>query len=261
MIRPRIIPCLLIHKGGLYKTVNFRNPKYVGDPINAVKIFNEKEVDEIIILDIDASTNNKEPDFTLIKNLANECRMPLCYGGGISKIEHAVKIINLGVEKLAINSAAINNIELLTQIGHLVGFQSVVVVIDVLKNKQGNYDVYLKNGANKTEINFENYLKKLSEVGVGEIVINSIDRDGTMSGYDIELVKITRNLTEMPITILGGAGKFSDLSEVISLYPIIGVAAGSLFIYKGVYKAVLINYPSLEEKVSIITNKSNIKKN
>jgi len=252
MLRPRIIPCLLVHKKGLVKTTQFANSKYVGDPINAVKIFNEKEVDELIVLDIDASIEKRGPDFTLIKNLACECRMPLCYGGGISSVEDAVRIINLGAEKLAINTSAIKNFELLEEIGKVVGMQSVVVVIDVKKNGNGLYDVYIRNGKEKVDINFEEYLKRLNSINVGEIVINSIDNDGMMKGYDIELAKLARNLTEMPITILGGAGTYAHLKEMISMFKIIGVAAGSLFVFKGIFRAVLINYPKKDEKYSIL---------
>ncbi len=252
MLRPRIIPCLLVHKKGLVKTTQFSNSKYVGDPINAVKIFNEKEVDELIVLDIDASIEKRGPDFTLIKNIACECRMPLCYGGGISSVEDAVRIINLGAEKLAINTSAIKNFELLEEIGKVVGMQSVVVVIDVKKNGKGLYDVYISNGKEKVDINFEEYLKRLNSINVGEIVINSIDNDGMMKGYDIELAKLARNLTEMPITILGGAGTYAHLKEMISMFKIIGVAAGSLFVFKGIFRAVLINYPKKDEKPSIL---------
>jgi cyclase len=241
-----------VHKKGLVKTTQFANSKYVGDPINAVKIFNEKEVDELIVLDIDASSEKRGPDFNLIKNLACECRMPLCYGGGISSVEEAVKIINLGAEKLAISTSAIKNFELLEEIGKVVGMQSVVVVIDVRKNGKGLYDVYIRNGKEKVDINFEEYLKRLSSINVGEIVINSIDNDGMMKGYDIELVKLVRNLTEMPITILGGAGTYTHLKEMISMFKIIGVAAGSLFVFKGIFRAVLINYPKKDEKSSIL---------
>jgi cyclase len=252
MLRPRIIPCLLVHKKGLVKTTQFANSKYVGDPINAVKIFNEKEVDELIVLDIDASVEKRGPDFNLIKNLACECRMPLCYGGGISSVEDAVKIINLGAEKLAINTAAIKNFDLLEKIGRVVGMQSVVVVIDVKKNAKGLYDIYINNGKEKVNINFEDYLKRLNSINVGEIVINSIDNDGMMKGYDIDLAVLSRDLTEMPITFLGGAGTYDHLKEMISKFTIVGAAAGSLFVFKGKFRAVLINYPKKDEKTSIL---------
>lgn len=252
MLRSRIIPCLLVHNKGLVKTVKFKDPKYVGDPINAVKIFNEKEVDELIVLDIDASAEKRGPDFELIKNLAIECRMPFCYGGGVTTVEQAKNIITLGAEKVALSTSAVQNIELLKEIGKAVGVQSVVVVIDVKKRKSilgnVNYDVYINNAKTKVNITLEEYVQKLNEIGVGEIVINSIDADGEMKGYDTALVSIVRDLTEVPLTVLGGAGTLDDIKSLISKFKIIGAAAGSLFVFKGKYKAVLINYPNKQEK-------------
>ena len=251
MLRSRIIPCLLVHKKGLVKTVNFKDPKYVGDPINAVKIFNEKEVDELIVLDIDATVENRSPDYELIKKLATECRMPFCYGGGITTVEQAKKIIELGAEKLAISSSAINNPDLIKSIGIAVGVQSVVIVIDVKKRGLllgGGYDIYINNGKLKANIKLKDFIEDLNQIGVGEIVINSIDNDGTMKGYDLVLATLIRDLTNYPITVLGGAGTLGDIKSLISKFRIIGAAAGSLFIFKGKYKAVLINYPNKEEK-------------
>jgi cyclase len=252
MLRSRITPCLLVHKKGLVKTVGFKDPKYVGDPINAVKIFNEKEVDELMVLDIDASVEKRGPDFDLIKNLAVECRMPFCYGGGVTTVEQAKKIINLGAEKVAISSAAIENFEIIEKIGSAVGIQSVVVVLDVKKKGLlGGYEIFIHNGKIATGLKLKDFVKKLDSVGVGEIVINSIDKDGKMDGYDMSLIDIVRNETEGPITVLGGAGSFNDLNEVIKKYKVIGVAAGSLFVFKGKYRAVLISYPSKIEKIEI----------
>lgn len=258
MLRSRITPCLLVHKKGLVKTVQFKDPKYVGDPINAVKIFNEKEVDELMVLDIDATVEGREPDFTMIKNLAIECRMPFCYGGGVTTVEQAKEIIKLGAEKVALSSAAIHNLSLLSKIGQAVGLQSVVVVIDVKKTKSlfkaANYEVYSGNGKIKTGIKLEDFLIQINQVGVGEIVINSIDRDGTMEGYDLELVQFVREKVDVPLTILGGAGSHQDIKELISRYKVIGAAAGSLFVFKGKYRAVLINYPSKEERKALLNN-------
>ena len=254
MLRARIIPCLLVHKKGLVKTVNFKNPKYVGDPINAVKIFNEKEVDELMVIDIDATVEGRGPDFNLIKNLAVECRMPFCYGGGVTKVEEAREIIKLGAEKIAISSSAINNFDLLTKIGEVVGMQSIVVVIDVKKKLFGGYDIYIKNGKEKTKIKINDFLVQLNQIGVGEIVINSIDRDGTMQGYDMDLISYVRENVDMPLTVIGGAGTHSDIKQLISKFKIIGAAAGSLFVFKGKYKAVLINYPSIDEKKTLLEN-------
>lgn len=249
MLRSRIIPCLLVHNKGLVKTVGFKDPKYVGDPINAVKIFNEKEVDELIVLDIDASVEGRGPDFTLIKNLAVECRMPFCYGGGVTTVSQAQKIINLGAEKVALSSAAIKDITLLSKIGAVVGIQSVVVVLDVKKKGLfGGYEIYIHNGKKATGIKLKDFLSKLNRIGVGEIVINSIDKDGKMEGFDLSLIEVVREATEVPITILGGAGSLEDIRNVISKYKIIGVSAGSLFVFRGKYKAVLINYPGKQER-------------
>lgn len=256
MLRSRIIPCLLIHNKGLVKTVKFGEPKYVGDPLNAVKIFNEKEVDELIVLDIDASAEGRGPDFNVIKNMAVECRMPFCYGGGVTTVEQAKQIINLGAEKVAISSAALSNERLLLEIGKAVGMQSVVVVIDVKKRKGlfsgGGYDIYTLNGKVKSDVGFEQFLKKMDDLGVGEIVLNSIDRDGTMEGYDMELVDKARTLTEVPLCILGGASSLSNIGELIGRHKIIGAGAGSLFVFKGKYRAVLINYPLKHEKQTIL---------
>jgi cyclase len=254
MLRARIIPCLLVHKKGLVKTVNFKNPKYVGDPINAVKIFNEKEVDELMVIDIDATIEGRGPDFNLIKNLAIECRMPFCYGGGVTNVEEAREIIKLGAEKIAISSSAITNFELLTKIGEVVGMQSIVVVIDVKKKLFGGYDIYIKNGKEKTKTKIHEFLVQLNQIGVGEIVINSIDRDGTMQGYDMDLISYVRENVDMPLTVIGGAGTHNDIKQLISKFKIIGAAAGSLFVFKGKYKAVLINYPSTEEKKTLLNN-------
>lgn len=250
MLRSRITPCLLVHKKGLVKTVGFKDPKYVGDPINAVKIFNEKEVDELIVLDIDASVEGRVPDFELIRNLAVECRMPFCYGGGVTTVEEAKRIINLGAEKVALSSAAIKNFDLLSQIGNAVGIQSVVVVLDVKRKSfiGGGYEIFIHNGKKATGVKLKDFVQRLDKIGVGEIVINSIDRDGKMEGYDFPMLDMVRELTEMPLTILGGAGSIDDIKAAISRYKIIGAAAGSLFVFKGKYRAVLISYPSRLEK-------------
>ena len=249
MLKSRIIPCLLIHNKGLVKTVKFKEPKYVGDPINAVKIFNEKEVDELIVLDIDATKENREPNLEMIKNLAEECRMPFCYGGGITTVDQARKIIKLGAEKVALSFSALNNINLCKEIGSIIGNQSVVVVIDIKKKKLfGGYDIYTHNGRKKSKWILDDFIAKLEEIKVGEIVINSIDNDGTMKGYDQNLVEIIREKCSMPITILGGAGCLDDIKNLINKFKIIGAGAGSLFVFKGKYKAVLINYPNREER-------------
>lgn len=249
MLRPRIIPCLLVQNKGLVKTVRFGNPKYVGDPINAVRIFNEKEVDELIVLDIDATVNKVEPDYVMIRNLAAECRMPLCYGGGVRTVEQAVRIIKMGVEKVAISSGAIEDPSLVSRLAAHVGSQSVVVVMDVRKNPQtGTYEVWTQNGTVNTHKNPIEFARELESLGVGEITTNSIDRDGVMQGYDIELMRQIREAVTVPLTALGGAGSLHDLELLVKELGILGAAAGSLFVFKGVYKAVLINYPSRAQK-------------
>jgi cyclase len=248
MLRPRIIPCLLIHENGLVKTVNFKNPKYVGDPINAVKIFNEKEVDELAVFDIDATVNGKEPDYTLIEKLANQSRMPLCYGGGVKTVEQAQKIFGLGIEKIALSSAVIENPSLIQQIAERVGSQSVIVVLDIKKKLFGGYEIYTKNGKKASGLDPVKFAQEAEQLGAGEIIINSIDQDGVMKGYDMTLIDRISEKISIPITVLGGAGSLQDIKNVIERHGIIGVAAGSLFVFKGVYKAVLINYPTKKEK-------------
>ena len=229
MLRSRIIPCLLIQNKGLVKTVNFKNPKYVGDPINAVKIFNEKEVDELIVLDIDATKENRGPNLKMIKGLADECRMPFCYGGGITTVEQAKKIINLGAEKIALSYSALNNINLCQDIGNVIGNQSVVVVIDV-KKKNSLVDMISIHimELKKSKWKLIDFILKLEEIGIGEIVINSIDNDGTMQGYDFNLVEIIREKCSMPITVLGGAGCLDHIKDLINKFKIIELLAGSL---------------------------------
>jgi imidazole glycerol-phosphate synthase subunit HisF len=253
MLRPRIIPCLLVKDKVLVKTINFKNPKYVGDPINAVRIFNEKEVDELIVLDIDATIEKRGPDYKMIEHLAAECRMPLCYGGGIKTVEQAETIIGLGVEKVAISSAAIENFDLITIITERLGNQSVVVVLDVKKNLLGGmYEVRIHNGQKKTGKCPSELALQMEKLGAGEIIINSIDNDGIMKGYDLALVEKMRESISVQLTILGGAGTLADIGRIINKYGVIGAAAGSLFIFKGVYRAVLINYPNRAEKDALI---------
>lgn len=253
MLRPRIIPCLLVHKNGLVKTVNFKSPKYVGDPINAVKIFNEKESDELIVLDIDATANNSEPDYKMISRLAAECRMPLCYGGGVRHAAQAKKIIGLGVEKVAISSAAVQTPQLIAEISKEVGRQSVVVVLDVKKKIfSKDYDVYTHNGQKNSKRSLFDMIAQVQELGAGEIVVNSIDHDGQMKGYDLDLAKRVKQLAHIPVTMLGGAGSLNDIGELVKECGTIGASAGSLFVFKGIYKAVLINYPTPSEKDELI---------
>ncbi len=252
MLRPRIIPCLLVHKKGLVKTVNFKSPKYVGDPINAVRIFNEKQVDELMVLDIDATVENREPDYQMIQYLAAECRMPLSIGGGIKTAEQAQRIFSLGVEKVAMSSAVVNQPNLVSRLAKEVGSQSVVIVLDVRKKLLGGYEVYTHNGKVGTKQDPIELVKQFEQLGAGEIVVNSIDKDGQMKGYDRELARRIRGATSLPVTILGGAGSLADIGQLIKEHGVIGAAAGSLFVFKGVYRAVLISYPTAAEKDQLV---------
>jgi cyclase len=251
MLDPRVIPCLLMKDGGLVKTVKFTSPKYVGDPINAVRIFNEKEVDELIVIDIDATTQRRVPNYSLIKDLAAECRMPLCYGGGVKSVDQFERLVGLGVEKIAIGSAAVETPELVSDASRVVGSQSVVVVIDVKRTGAG-YSTSTHHGTRVAEWAPTEMAKRMEGLGAGEIVVNDVDRDGTMTGYDVQLAQQIRDTTTLPLTVLGGAGSLKDIGQLIRTFGIIGAAAGSLFVFKGPYRAVLINYPSRDEKRSLI---------
>jgi cyclase len=247
VLRPRIIPCLLVKDKGLVKTVGFGAGKYVGDPVNAVKIFNEKEVDELIVLDIDATVRRAEPDYKLIERIAVESRMPLCYGGGVKTTQQAKTIVGLGVEKVAISSAAIENPALIPQVAEEVGSQSVVVVLDVRKGKKG-YEVWTHNATVNTGKAPAQLAADAERLGAGEIVVNSIDNDGRMTGYDFDAIAAVRSATGLPMTVVGGAGTLGHIEDLLRRFGVLGASAGSLFVFKGVYKAVLINYPSAAER-------------
>jgi len=243
MLRSRIIPCLLLSDGGLVKTRHFKDAKYVGDPLNAVKIFNEKGVDELMLLDIDATAKQQLPNFDLIRSIAVESRMPLCYGGGITTAEQAVRIISLGFEKISISAAALERPALISEMAKAVGSQSVVVTLDVRKNALfSGYAVYTRNGRDKRKVDLLEFCQHAVSLGAGEIVINSIDRDGAMSGYDLELAKRVRTAITSPLSMLGGAGEIGHMQDLIDTVGVVGAAAGSMFVFKGTYRAVLISY-------------------
>ena len=248
MLRPRLIPTLLIHKGGLVKTVKFANPKYVGDPLNAVRIFNEKEVDELFVADIDATASKVEPNYSLIEKLASECRMPLTYCGGVTNVEQIGRIIGLGVEKVAIGAAAVEDPELVRNAAGVIGNQSIAVVMDV--KKRGvlrRYEVVTHNGKRGTGIEPVSFAKELERFGVGELIVNCVDREGTGIGYDLPLIEQIRKAVTVPMTALGGAGDFQHIRELYKRMGTIGAGVGSLFVFKGRFRAVLINYPIREE--------------
>jgi cyclase len=253
MLRPRLIPCLLIHKGGLVETVRFGDPKYVGDPLNAVRIFNEKQVDELMVLDIDATANGKAPDLALIERLASECRMPLCYGGGVKTPQEIEQIVSLGVEKVAIASSLVDNPALLPSAAERVGRQSLVAVLDVRRTGTATYQVFTRNGRTDTGLDAVPFAARCASDGAGEIVLNVIDRDGTMEGYDCELAELVRSRVDVPLTVLGGAGSLEHVAELYQRLGIVGAAAGSLFVFKGPRRAVLINYPRADAKAQLLS--------
>lgn len=247
MLRTRVIPCLLLRGTGLYKTVRFKDPKYVGDPINAVKIFNEKEVDEILVLDIGATPEKREPNYELIGDLASECFMPLGYGGGITTLAQMRRLQRIGVEKVCINSAAWRDPALVRSACDALGTSSVVAAIDVKRSMFGKNEVWVDGGRTNTKADPVAHAEALAALGVGEILVNSIDRDGTMAGYDVELIKRIAGNVDVPVIACGGAGTLDHMQEVTEGAGIEAVAAGSMFVFHGKHRAVLINYPAHTE--------------
>jgi imidazole glycerol-phosphate synthase subunit HisF len=243
MLRSRIIPTLLLHQNGLVKTRQFKEPKYVGDPLNAVKIFNEKEVDELMFVDIDATVESREPNMPLLRSLAIESRMPLCYSGGVTRADQALRIVSTGFEKVSVSSAALANPVLIKEMSERIGAQSVVVTLDVKANRLlSGYTIYTHNGKQKQRQPFLEFCQQAVELGAGEIVINSIDRDGEMAGYDLELARQVRSVIDSPMTMQGGAGSTEHMQSLIDAVGVVGAAAGSMFVFRGPYRAVLINY-------------------
>ena len=251
MLRARIIPCLLVRDGGLVKTRKFGDDRYVGDPLNAVRIFNEKGVDELIVVDIDASVKRRDPDYALIENLAAECRMPLCYGGGVSSVEQAKRIMALGVEKVSVSAAVVERPQLVAEMAEQVGSQSVVAVLDVKKKMFGGHGVYTHNGKKDAKRDPVAFARELQELGVGEIVINSIDHDGLMAGYELPIAQDIHRAISVPMTILGGAGSVDHMRAAVEQMGLLGMAAGSLFVFKGQFRAVLISYPTSADRAGI----------
>jgi imidazole glycerol-phosphate synthase subunit HisF len=247
MLIPRVIPCLLLHHKGLVKTINFRDPKYLGDPINIVRIFNDKEVDELIFLDISASSEGKKPQFDLLRSITSECFMPVCYGGGIKTLEDIKTLFSLGVEKISLNSAAIENPVLISQAADIFGSQAIVAAIDVKSSLFGGPEVYVHLQKKNTRIHPVAYAQQVEKLGAGEILINSVDRDGTMDGYDIDLIRKIAEAVSIPVIACGGAGKLQDFRDAISLGGAAAVAAGSFFVFQGKHRAVLISYPERRE--------------
>lgn len=246
MRRIRVIPTLLIQKGGLVKSDKFRNHKYVGDPINAVKIFNEKEVDEIVILDISATAEKRGPDLKRIREIASEAFMPLAYGGGITKLDEIRALIAAGVEKVILNTSAHENPQLVSDGAAYVGSQSIVVSIDVKKNLFGKYRVHINNGTQSTGADPVAYARKMEAAGAGELLLMSMEKDGTFGGYDLQLIREVSHAVKIPVVAVGGASGVDDFAAAVKSGAS-AVAAGSLFVFQRPHRAVLISYPTQEE--------------
>jgi len=252
MLKTRVIPSLLVQGSGLVKTVGFRNPRYVGDPINAVRIFNEKEVDELVVLDITATVEQRPPNLRLISELASECFMPLAYGGGIRSLEQLDRIFSLGVEKVVINSEAVARPAFIEEAAARFGNQSLIVSIDVKKKLLGGYETRTRAGRFGTGLEPARLARDMESAGAGEILLNSIDRDGTMQGYDLALVRAVSQSVNIPVIACGGAGSLADLSAAVKEGGASAVAAGSMFVFHGKHQAVLINYPSIAELEQVL---------
>jgi cyclase len=247
MLQIRVIPCLLLKNDGLVKSIKFKDLRYIGDPINAVKIFSEKEVSELIFLDIMATRQNKKIPMDLIIKIAEESYMPFSIGGGIRSIDDIKNILYNGAEKVVINTAAFENPHLVKEASRIFGNQSIVVSIDVKKKLTGNYEIFTRGGTSSTGMEPLKHALYMEEMGAGELMINSIDRDGTMQGYDINLVRQIADAVSIPVIACGGAGKIEDLAEAVNKGHASAVAAGSFFIYHGPLRGILINFPSKED--------------
>jgi cyclase len=247
MIKPRVIPALLLKGQGLVKTVKFKEPKYLGDPINIVRIFNDKEVDELVLLDITATPEKRGPQFDLLKNIASEAFIPLAYGGGIRSMDDVKKLLSIGIEKLIMNTSAVETPSLVREVADHAGSQAAVVSMDVKKGLLGKYEVLAHCGQKKTGLDPVKHAVEMERMGVGEILINSIDRDGTMQGYDLELVRKVADAVSVPVVACGGAGNLSHVSEVIKQGHASAAAAGSIFVFQGPLRGVLISYPTPKE--------------
>ena len=255
MLKTRVIPVLLLGEGGLVKTTKFKDPKYVGDAINAVKIFNEKEVDELIIVDILASEEGREPDMNFISEVANECFMPVCYAGGISNIEQIANIFKTGIEKVSLNSAVLKDLSLVTEAANIFGSQSIVVTMDVKKSFLGKYTVCSHRSKKSTGLNPIDYARKVEDAGAGEIMVYSINNDGVCDGYDLALIEEVSNSVGIPVIACGGAGKIEDFRLAVDAGAS-AVAAGSQFVFVGKHRAVLITYPSIAELDALFENEN-----
>ncbi|MGI9214232.1 MAG: HisA/HisF-related TIM barrel protein [Gammaproteobacteria bacterium] len=250
----RIIPILLLKDGGLYKTFQFKDPKYIGDPINTINIFNEKKVDELIVLDISREAKNKGPNFELLADIANEAFFPIAYGGGIENLEQATRIMELGFYKLSFCSAIYQNPLLVEKCVKTFGAQSVVGCLDVKVNSSGEISIYINNGNDKINWKIEKYISFIKQLNIGELILNDIQKDGTFDGYNFDLLIEVNKKIQIPMVASGGAKSYADIASLFSKVNI-SAAAGALFVYYGPYNAVLISYPSQEEKLKILNAK------
>ncbi len=245
--KTRVIPVLLLRGNGLVKTVKFKDPTYVGDPVNSVRIFNEKEVDELVFLDIFATREGREPDYDLLEDIAGEAFMPMTYGGGITSLEQIRRVFALGFEKVVIDSAAYGGGALIREAAAVFGVQSIVGCVDVRRTLLGRYELYSHSGKTKQSVRLVGHVKALEQNGVGEIIVNAIDRDGTQSGYDLKLLREVTSAVQVPVVACGGAGSLDDMVAAVCEGGASAVAAGSLFVFVGPHRAVLINYPPRAE--------------
>ncbi len=252
MIQARVIPCLTLEGTGLVKTVQFKDPKYLGDPRNAVRIFNDKEVDELVLLDIRATAEGTPIQYDLIQEIVSEAFMPVAYGGGIQTVDQAKRIVHSGVEKAILSTAAFQSPDLIRACSDQIGASSTVVCLDVKRSILGKYEVYTRSGKHGTKMSPVQAAEYAQKHGAGELVIHSIDRDGTMKGFDLPLLKSVNDAVDIPIVACGGAGTLDHLREAIQGTQVSAVAAGSMFVFHGKLRAVLINYPSPNEVESVI---------
>lgn len=248
MNKPRLIPILLVKNGGLYKTQKFSNPKYIGDPLNAIRIFNEKEVDEIIILDIDATRKNTSPNYNLIEQFAGECFMPVCYGGGIKNFEDAERIFSLGIEKISIQSSVYKEKDLINKISNVYGSQAVVLSVDLKKNLFGNYRLYAHSTEKNLEIPWKSFIVDGIKAGAGEILLNLVDKDGTLSGLDSDILEELKNEVNVPIILTGGVNSVDDIKFAFSKGAT-AIGGGAFFVFNGPHRAVLISYPKYSDLI------------
>lgn len=253
MLKHRLIPSLLLKNDGLVKTTKFAYPKYIGDPINAIRVFNTKEVDELMVIDIDASKLNREPNYALIEKFAGECFMPLCYGGGIRTVEQASKIFKLGVEKVSIQTAAIEDLDLVRKLSERFGSQSIVVSVDVKRDWLNKPHLFQSSTGKNSSLNWLTFIKNAVEAGAGEILLNAVDKDGTFQGPDLNLIQLASKEISAPLIAIGGISSLQDIKAAVQSGAS-AVAAGAFFVFHGPHRAVLITYPQYQELISLFKN-------